>query len=234
MDTRIDNETGVVEAEEIRAHTPPAERAAPPRVPRNLALVIIAVMAAALLWLAWDKWGPQEEGDIVATSMLAFERQNSLTVFSSRFDVVAESISTPNVGPVEIGALQSRQAMIVPATVEYRLDLSAMDHDDFTWDATTQTLDVSLPPILVSTPNLDESQARYFTDGVWVSRDASEALNRSNSEIAERRAVAFATNAEVMGLARSAAREAVQQNLAIPLQVAGFGDVRVTVRFTDE
>lgn len=196
--------------------------------------VIIALLAAALAWLAWEKWGPQDRGDIVATSMLAFEKQNSLTVFSSRFDVVAESTSTPSVGPMEIGALESRQAMIVPATVEYRLDLSAMDRDEFAWDEATQTLSVELPTLTVSTPNLNEAQARYFTDGLYVSRDAAVSLSRSNSEIAERRARDFAENPEVMGLARTAARQAVQQNLAIPLQVAGFGDVRVAVRFADE
>ena len=36
--------------------------------------VIVALMAAALAWLAWEKWGPQDEGDIVASAMLAFER----------------------------------------------------------------------------------------------------------------------------------------------------------------
>lgn len=196
--------------------------------------IIIAVMAAALAWLAWEKWGPQDQGDIVATSLLAFEKQNSLTVFSSRFDVVAESTSTPSIGPMEIDALESRQAMIVPATVEYRLDLSAMDRDEFAWDEATQTLSVTLPALTVSTPNLNEAQARYFTDGLYVSRDASVSLSRSNSEIAERRARDFAENPEVMSLARTAARQAVQQNLAIPLQVAGYGDVRVTVRFADE
>lgn len=196
--------------------------------------IVVALMAAALAWLAWEKWGPQDQGDIVATSMLAFEKQNSLTVFSSRFDVVAESTSTPSIGPLEIDALESRQAMIVPATVEYRLDLSAMNRDAFAWDETRQTLRVDLPALAVSTPNLNEAQARYFTDGIWVSRDASQSLSRSNSAIATRRAVEFASNAEVMGLARTAAREAVRQNLAIPLQVAGFGDVRVTVGFEDE
>ncbi|KLI64328.1 DUF4230 domain-containing protein [Aurantiacibacter marinus] len=196
--------------------------------------IIIALLAAALAWLAWEKWGPQDQGDIVATSLLAFEKQNSLTVFSSRFDVVAESTSTPSIGPLEIDALETRQAMIVPATVEYRLDLSAMDRDEFTWDAATQTLSVQLPGLTVSTPNLNEAQARYFTDGLYVSRDTSVSLSRSNSEVAERRARDFAENPEVMTLARTAARQAVQQNLAIPLQVAGFGDVQVTVRFADE
>lgn len=196
--------------------------------------VMFALMAAALAWLAWEKWGPQDQGDIVATSMLAFEKQNSLTVFSSRFDVVAESTSTPSIGPVDIEILESRQAMIVPATVEYRVDLSGMDTGDFEWDQASQTLEVELPAITVSTPNVNEGQARFFTDGVWISRDASASLSRSNSQIATRRAREFASNPEVMGLARTAAREAVQQNLAIPLQVAGFGDVTVRVRFEDE
>jgi hypothetical protein len=37
-----------------------------------------------------------------------------------------------------------------------------------------------------------------------------------------------------MDLARSAAREAIAQNLAIPLQVAGYGDVKVDVRYDGE
>ena len=155
-------------------------------------------------------------------------------MFSSRFDVVAESTSTPSIGPLEIDALQSRQAMIVPATVEYRLDLSGMDRADFAWDAASQTLNVELPGLTVSTPNIHEGQARYFTDGLYVSRDASVSLSRSNSDVAARRARDFAKNPEVMALARTAARDAVRQNLAIPLQVAGYGDVQVTVRFADD
>jgi hypothetical protein len=37
-----------------------------------------------------------------------------------------------------------------------------------------------------------------------------------------------------MGLARSAAKDAIRQNLAIPLEVAGFGEVTVNVRFDGE
>ena len=124
--------------------------------------------------------------------------------------------------------------MIVPATVEYRLDLSEMDRGDFTWDEASQTLSVTLPDLDISPPNLNEAEARYFTDGLYVSRDASVSLSRNNSRQAQERANDFARNAEVMSLARSAARDAVRQNLAIPLQVAGFGEVDVQVRFGDE
>ncbi len=191
-------------------------------------LIVIALIGA-VAWLGWRAFYYQEEGDPVGSAMLAFEKQNALTVFSSRFEVVAESEDTRGVLGVPI--LQSRQATIVPASVEYRLDLSGMDRDDFAWDAEGETLTVTLPQIQTSKPNIDEAQARVFTEGAWVTRDASTDLARNNSQQAERKASAFAKNPEILALAREAAVAAVQQNLAIPMQVAGYGDVKVDVRF---
>lgn len=193
--------------------------------------LIVIVLLAAVAWLGWRAFFHEEEGDIVGSAMLAFEEQNSLTVFSSRFEVVAESVSTPSVGPLDIEALESRQAMIVPATVEYRLDLSQMDRGDFAWDPETETLDVVLPGLRISTPNIDEAAARYFTDGFYVSREASVSLSRNNSRQAAERAASFARNPQILSMARKAAAQAIRQNLAIPLQVAGYGDVTVNVRF---
>ena len=196
-------------------------------------LIVIALLGA-VAWLGWKAFLQEDEGDVVGSAMLAFERQNSLTVFSSRFEVVAESVNTPSLGPLEIGALQSRQAMIVPATVEYRLDLSDMDRGDFAWDPERETLAVTIPALTVSRPNVDEARARLFTDGVYVSRGASASLSASNSQIAERKARDFAANPQVTDLARTAAKAAIRQNLTIPLQVAGYGNVQVDVRFADE
>lgn len=196
--------------------------------------IIVVLLLAAVAWLGWRAFFYEEEGDIVGSAMMAFEKQNALTVFSSRFEVVAESTSTPSVGPLNIDALESRQAMIVPATVEYRLDLSEMDRGDFAWNPQTETLDVVLPPLRITRPNLDEAGARYFTEGLYVSRDASVSLSRNNSRQAEARARSFARNPEILALARNAAKDAIRQNLAIPLGVAGFGDVTVNVRFEGE
>jgi hypothetical protein len=196
--------------------------------------LIVVVLLAAVAWLGWRAFFYEKEGDIVGSAMLAFEKQNALTVFSSRFEVVAESTNTPSVGPVPLGPLESRQAMIVPATVEYRLDLSGMDRGDFAWDPASETLDVVLPGLRITRPNLDEAGARYFTEGLYVSRDASVSLSRSNSRQAEARAQSFARNPQVLALARTAAKDAIRQNLAIPLGVAGFGDVTVNVRFEGE
>ncbi len=80
--------------------------------------LIVIVLLAAVAWLGWRAFFYQEEGDPVGSAMLAFEKQNSLTVFSSRFEVVAESEDERGVFGVDI--LKSRQAAIIPATVEYR------------------------------------------------------------------------------------------------------------------
>ena len=52
--------------------------------------------------------------------------------------------------------------------------------------------------------------------------------------LAEQQAMKAAANPVLMGIARGAARDAIRQNLAIPLQVAGYGEVTVRVRFDGE
>jgi len=198
---------------------------------RRLWLLVAALMIASA-WLAWRAFYYQEEGNPVASAMLAFEKQNSLIVFSSRFEVVAESVDTRSI--MNIDLLESRQAAIIPASVEYRLDLSTMGTEHFRWDAASETLEVTLPQLRISRPNLDEAQARIFTEGVWVTREAARDLAANNSEQAERKAVEFAKNPEVLGLARVAAKNAIRQNLAVPLQIAGFSKARVQVKFANE
>jgi hypothetical protein len=93
---------------------------------------------------------------------------------------------------------------------------------------------VTLPPLRISRPNLDEASAKTYTEGNFVTGAAAQAMARNNSRQAEARAATFAKNPEVLALAREAAKQAVRQNLAIPLQVAGFENARVTVRFDGE
>lgn len=194
--------------------------------------LLVIVLLAATAWLTWRAFFYNPTADPVGSAMLAFQKQNSLTVFSSRFEVVAES--TNRQGVLGIDVIRSRQAAIIPAMVEYRLDLSTMDRDRFRWDANTQTLAVTLPQLRVSRPNLDEAKARVFTEGNFVTGSAAQALARNNSLQGERKAALFAQNPEVVALARQAARDAVRQNLAVPLQIAGFERATVTVRFDGE
>ncbi|MDP3907870.1 DUF4230 domain-containing protein [Novosphingobium sp.] len=195
------------------------------RLPWLLAIAALATSG----WLAWDRFGPQDIGDPIATSLAAFERQNSLTVFSAQLAPVV-SASDVRIG----GLLQTRQIAVIPARVDYTLDLSNIGADRMKWDAATRRLDVRLPPVSVGKPNLDEANAQYLREGVFITREAQAKLNRDNTLLAERQARAAAANPQLLDLARSAARDAVRQNLTIPLEVAGYGPVTVTVRFDGE
>jgi hypothetical protein len=191
--------------------------------------LLFIVMLAVAAWLAWRAFGPEDNGDPLATSLVAFEKQNRLTVFSAQLSPVVASEDSR-----VLGLVRSKQVAVIPARVDYTLDLSQMDRSRLRWDEGTSTLDVQLPPLKVGRPNLDEGRAQYLREGIWISRDAQDDLTRKNTRLAEQQAIEQAANPVLMGLARSAAKDAIRQNLAIPLEVAGFGEVKVNVRFDGE
>lgn len=206
----------------------------PPRpmsVARASALpwILFALALAVAAWGLWNALGPRLPGDPLGTSLTAFEKQNKLTVFSAQLSPVVASDDNQL-----LGLLKSRQVAVIPARVDYTLDLSAMNRDRLTWNAEAKRLDVLLPPLTVSRPNLDESRAQYLREGVWITARAAERMSRANTRLAEQQAMSNAANPALMGLARAAAKDAIRQNLAIPLQVAGFGDVTVVARFDGE
>ena len=204
---------------------PAPERERPlARVQSTPWLLFIAMLAIAA-WLAWRAFGPADYGDPLATSLAAFEKQNRLTVFSAQLSPVVSSEDSRL-----FGALKSRQVAVIPARVDYTLDLSAMDRSRLNWDEASNTLDVQLPSLTVGRPNLDEGRAQYLREGLLFTRGAQDELTRNNTRLAEQQAA----NPVLMGLARSAAKDAIRQNLAIPLEVAGFGEVTVNVRFDGE
>ncbi|WP_068070723.1 DUF4230 domain-containing protein [Novosphingobium lentum] len=190
-------------------------------------LFVVALAAAA--WLAWRTYWPEHLGDPLATSLISFEKQDSLTVFSAQLAPVVASDDSRL-----FGLVNARQVAVIPARVDYTIDLGKVGRNRLAWDAATRTLTVQLPPLTVSRPNLDEARAQYLREGVWITRDAQDKLTRDNTRLAEQQAMQAAGNPVLIGLARSAAREAVTQNLAIPLQVAGYGEVKVVVRFDGE
>ncbi|MXP45044.1 DUF4230 domain-containing protein [Allopontixanthobacter sediminis] len=191
-------------------------------------LMFIAMLALAA-WLGWKAFGTDDLGDPLATSLVAFEKQNRLTVFSAELAPVVASDDSRFLGMV-----QSRQVAVIPARVDYTLDLSQVGEERLSWNPETEVLDVQLPAIRVGKPNLDEARAQYLREGIWISRDAQDNLTRKNTQLAEQQAVKQAVNPVLMEIARGAAKDAIRQNLAIPLQVAGYGNVTVNVRFDGE
>ena len=211
--------------ERIAAHT----AAQTPARLRGAPWVLVLVLLAAIAWLGWQAFGPQDNGDPISTSIIAFEKQNELTVFSAELSPVVASEDSRY-----FDLVQSRQVAVIPASVRYTLDLSAMDRGRMEWDEASENLTVRLPQLTVSRPNLDEARAQYLREGLWITREAQDNLTRQNTRLAEEQALKQAENPVLLDLARSAARDAIRQNLAIPLQVAGFGELTVTVLFDGE
>lgn len=191
------------------------------------ALLILALGLAG--YLGWRLWKPEDVGDPLATSLVAFERQNRLTVFSAEMAPVVSSDDSRL-----FGLVKAKQVAVIPARIDYIVDLSAMDRGRLRWDAASKILSVRLPALQLSRPNLDEARAQYLREGMWIGRDAQDKLTRDNTVLAERLAREQAANPVLMTLARNAARDAVRQNLAIPLEVAGFGPVQVQVTIDGE
>ncbi len=191
-----------------------------------------AVAALGLLalggWYAIRSLAP-DRGDPVAVSLLAFEKQNRLTVFSAQLALVSASEDER-----VFGMLKSKQVAVIPARVDYTIDLSVVGKNRVKWDAGHDQLDVTLPPLQVSRPNLDEAHAQYLREGVWITGDAQAKLTRDNTLVAEKQAAQQAQNPALIALARNAAKDAIRQNLAIPLQVSGYGNVDVAVHFDGE
>jgi hypothetical protein len=207
----------------------------PPGARMNLAkvqavpwLLFIAMMGIAA-WLGMKAFSQDDIGDPVAATLSAFEKQNKLTVFSAELAPVVSAEDSRL-----LGLVNSRQVAVIPARVDYTLDLSEMDASRLDWDAEKQVLTVRLPPLKASKPNLDEARAQYLREGVWITRDAQDSLSRMNTQAAEKLALEQAVNPVLTGLARSAAKDAIRQNLAIPLQVAGFRDATVDVLLDGE
>jgi hypothetical protein len=206
------------------------ELARPARARPLITLPAVAGLGLLALggWYALKTLAP-DHGDPVAASLLAFEKQDRLTVFSAQLALVSASDDTR-----AFGLLKSRQVAVIPARVDYTVDLSQMTPTRMKWDEARLSLDVALPPLQLSRPNLDEAHAQYLREGVWITGEAQAKLTRDNTLVAERQAADQAKNPALLTLARNAAKDAIRQNLTIPLQVAGYGAVSVTVHFDGE
>jgi hypothetical protein len=87
----------------------------------RLALLVAALLIAAIFF-GWRAYYYQEEGDPVASAMLAFGKAELALVVFQPFLKWSRRCRR------SMGLIcRDRQAAIIPANVEYRLDLSGMD-----------------------------------------------------------------------------------------------------------
>jgi len=204
----------------------------PGAAPRRTNWLVIAIVLAVLIGgaLVWRQLAEQRRREAALGAMVtAFQKQNSLSVFRAQVPVFVR-----NSQPRLFGLLTSEQIGVIPATIEYRLDLSKLDEGSFRWNPEAQTMDLTIPPLVVGEPQLDARRAQLVNRGILMSGDAAMNLMRLNMNTARDSAKRESLNPQMVALARAAAREMMTQNVALPLRAAGYDRARVTVRFADE
>lgn len=207
-----------------------AMRSTESRVPlARLSMLPWMLFLAALSvagYFAWQINDPKKNGDAIATSLVAFENQNKLVIFRAEL----APVSTSNDSRM-FGLLNSQQVAVIPASVEYSLNLSKVGKDRFSWNQETQTMSLKMPQIIIEQPNLDEARAKYLRDGAWITNDAQAKLTTDNTRKAQKMAMDAAKSAPLMSLARNAAILAVRNNIELPLRAAGYTKAKVEVTF---
>ncbi len=197
-----------------------------------LFLIAIGMLAALLLFgstlLERLHRGPRPE-TVVTTSLMAVRQQAVITPFTATFITAPTSTTTRLLGMAE-----TKRTTIMPATVNYEVDLSSLRREDVRWDAATATLLVTLPPLRISRPAFDLSRRQIYEDGqlLGVLTGDNNRLDAANNAQAERDVLAQARSGVPMRLARDAATRVVGQMFEVPLKAAGL-DARVEVRFAD-
>jgi hypothetical protein len=203
--------------------------------PLALAAVVVALILGLFVGGALDigkrLFGGPDPETVASSALQSMRAQNRLVPFVARYVSVVSS-RQERLG----GLVSSERTLILPGDVRYELDLAQLGPEDVQWDASSSTLNVTLPEIEIAGPEVDLAAAReYGENGVLsVVTDADQALDRNNRAraVADLRKQA---GADVpMRLAREAGRQAVERSFALPLQAAGFDNAKVVARYPTE
>jgi hypothetical protein len=192
-----------------------------------LGLVLGALLVGAFRVSEWLR-GPDPES-IASASLQSVREQARLTPFAARFVAVVTSTQS------RFG-LSAKRTLIMPGTVRYEVDLARLSERDMRWDESSKTLAISLPPLEISSPEIDLNEVTEYGGGGILSAltDAEQTLDAVNRRQGQAELAGQAKQAMPMRLARDAARRAVERSFAMPLRAAGIEDVKVEVRFKDE
>lgn len=193
-----------------------------------LAAALVLLLAAWWMVSAWRDWQKGYDPEtVVAASLQGLQEQNILVPFTARYVAVVTSIQS------RLG-LSAKKTLIMPGTVRYEVDLGKLKQSDLDWDAATNALTVTLPPLRLAGPEIDIDAISEFRDGaiLLTLTDAEQTLDAANRKAAQDELIKQAKGTTPMRLAQGAARTAIEQSFAMPLKAAGI-DAKVTARFAN-
>lgn len=199
-------------------------------IPIILGLVMFAAAFGGAFWYHGFVKGREanEIKTVTSASLAGLQEQARLTVFLARFVAVVSSTK-------EKLGLSAERTMIMPGTVRYEIDLKALKQKDLVWDADEKQLSITLPPLIISGPDVDYKAVRQYGQGgiLTLLTDAQSQLDEHNRIEAQVSLIEQAKAQMPMDLAKESARKAVERSFALPLRAAGI-KAKVTAHFTGE
>jgi hypothetical protein len=189
-----------------------------------LVLALAAAIVAGLGWRLHRELNP-DPVTVASASLQAVREQAVLTPFAARFVAVVTSEQ-------HRFGFSAKRTLIMPGLVRYELDLAALRQRDLAWDAATQTLTVTLPPLRVSAPQVDLGRVQTYGEGgvLTALTDVGTQLDAANRQAGQAELMAQAREPLPMRLAADAAKSALERSFAMPLKAAGI-DAHVVARF---
>lgn len=166
------------------------------------------------------------EDEVLSATVESLKAESSLVVWSYRGTATVRAQDT------DWWVFESEQRLIVPASVDYRLNLEDLTLADVAFNEEAKIVTVTLPRLRLSDVAFYPEQATTINGGVLTfSDDKVQALNRRAYRTARRAVTAQAQQRAMVDLAKRRAREDIEAFFELPLRIAGHPDVRVVATF---
>ena len=167
-----------------------------------------------------------KETEVLSATVESLRAENKLVVWSYQGTANVRARDT------DWWIFESEQRLIVPASVDYRLNLSELTLADVEYDESAKLVRVELPRLKLSSVAFYPEKATTINGGLLTLSDEKvQALNRRAYATARRAITAQAQQRAMVKVAKRKARENVGEFFEIPLRIAGHPDVRVAATF---
>jgi hypothetical protein len=163
---------------------------------------------------------------ILSATVASLREENKLLVYSYK------GTATVTASRKALWFLNGRQKIIVPAVVNYTMDLSDLSLTDVSYEDSSKLVTVKLPRLTIGDIAFQPEEATTINGGLLTfSEEQTEELRKLNYASARRAMIKQAQQAGFVKIAKMRAKDNVESYFTIPLRLAGMPSVRVVATF---
>lgn len=164
--------------------------------------------------------------NVLATTVESLREENKMLVFSYK------ATAKVSIKRTKFWIVDGRQVLIVPAVVNYYIDMSDLTLANVVYDERAKLVRVKLPRVTIGDIAFQPEQAESLNRGAltWSQAQVDE-LQKLNYASARRAVTGQAQGKAFLAAAQRRAIANVQSYFEIPLRIVGHPDVKVVASF---